>query len=384
VLVATLPSGLPQFVTLFDEGTDGWDRGGDGRRLIRARYPNGDPEQASGLCFMGNDLLPGVEGCGGFLQPAGHSGTSFVGRTVKQVVFNTTRGGQVPGDDVYREYNVLWQAPPANLAAEGFPTAVCNSGEGGGELYNRSASVVWAADATMDSAGDWARRQEAVVHMMHNGWGNVQYRVGSVDAAHRTLHFERGGFQHGRGGGPGAYWVENQLELLDSPGEWYHDAAAGKLYLWPNVSFSTGMPLLSAAVLESVVLLNGTQQRPVVDIAFDGVGFSRTAPTFLQPYERPISGDWAIHRGGTMLITGAINVTLSGCNFTRTGGNALTFSRFVRDSTVTGCEFFSVGDSAVVAYGDMDWETGDARAGRYVDILSVVVVVGCEVMFDVM
>jgi hypothetical protein len=196
---------------------------------------------------------------------------------------------------------VVWQAPPDNLAAEGFPTAVCNSGEGGGDLYNRSASVLWGKDqdgGPMKDSGRWRRPTDGVVHMMHNGWGNVQYTVESFNATERSIRFERGGYQHGRGGGSGAFWVENQLELLDSPGEWYYDADARKLYLWPNVTATATAaatpPPLSAAVLDTVVALNGTRAQPVANVSFEGVGFTRTAPTYLRPHERPISGDWAM------------------------------------------------------------------------------------------
>jgi hypothetical protein len=72
-----------------------------------------------------------------------------------------------------------------------------------------------------------------------------------------------------------------------------------------------------------------------------------------------------VHRGGTVFVTGAVNVSFERCNFSRTGGNAITFSRFVRDSSVSDSEFFSVGDSAMVAFGDIDWETGDGRSGGY-------------------
>ena len=197
-------------------------------------------------------------------------------------------------------------------------------------------------------ADSWARPADAVVHMMHNGWGNVQYAVGTIAPVNRTIAFARGGWQHGRGGGPSSWYIENQLELLDSPGEWYVDTAARKLYLWPNTSATH--PVVAGAVLESVVVVNGTKAAPVLNVSFVGLGFSSTSPTFLKPYERPISGDWAIHRGGTVLVTGAASASFTNCNFTRTGGNALFFSRHVKQSAVTDSEFHSVGDSAVVAY----------------------------------
>ena len=54
---------------------------------------------------MGGDLVPGREGCEGYLKPAGDGGGAmFVGKTIKRVMFNTTRGGEVPGDDLYRVY----------------------------------------------------------------------------------------------------------------------------------------------------------------------------------------------------------------------------------------------------------------------------------------
>jgi hypothetical protein len=52
-----------------------------------------------------------------------------VGPSVKHVVFNTSRGGVIAGDDVYRTYDIVYQAPPPNLAKEGWPLAVTNAGE---------------------------------------------------------------------------------------------------------------------------------------------------------------------------------------------------------------------------------------------------------------
>ena len=225
VLKASLPrsaTGPLNFATLLDGE-------GEHRRLIRARTPNGNPEETSGLCFM-KGVLPS-EGCDGYIPHAGGAGETFVGKTKRSVKFNTTRGGKVAGDDIFRSYDVIFQAPPANLPVasdgaegwltpDGFLVAVCNQGGGGGDLYNRSGGVKWssaAGDALFKDAGKWAHPTEAVVHMMHNGWGNIQYKLASILPEERTLLFERGGWQHGRGGGLGSFYVENQLELLDAP-----------------------------------------------------------------------------------------------------------------------------------------------------------------------
>ena len=179
--------------------------------------------------------------------------------------------------------------------------------------------------------------------------------------------------------------------LLCAQGEWYFDVAAQTLYLWPNSTSAGTVGALRAAVLETVVVVNGTGAAPVTNVSFEGIGFGETAPTFLMPYERPISGDWAIHRGGTVHVRHAVGVSFARGNWSRTGGNALLFSHGVKNSrcassttaaiwrslsrdlrawsdgvsrvsccSVSDSEFFSTGDSAVVAYGAIDFETGSA------------------------
>lgn len=106
----------------------------DNRMLIRSRHPIGDPTQMNGLCFLGGNLRE--ESCNAYMKPDGTApNTQFIGKTIRQITFNTTRGGSVAGDNIYRMYDILFQAPPENLAADGFPAAICNQGEGGGELF---------------------------------------------------------------------------------------------------------------------------------------------------------------------------------------------------------------------------------------------------------
>ena len=173
--------------------------------------------------------------------------------------------------------------------------------------------------------------------------GNVFYGVKSFHPDNRTILFERGGFQHGRGGRTGAFYVENVKELLDSPSEWWLNTATMELSLWPNGTDARPPPALAAAVLETVVHINGTQASPVTNVTFAGIGFARTATAFLKPYERPISGDWAIRRSGTVLVEGATGVHFNSCNFSQTGGNALTFSKHVRASSVVCGNFDFLG-----------------------------------------
>ena len=59
--MAKLPAGVPaNFTTLF----------ADNKRQMRARYPNGDPEDVSGMCFSKVQYPNSGEGCNGYLGGA--------------------------------------------------------------------------------------------------------------------------------------------------------------------------------------------------------------------------------------------------------------------------------------------------------------------------
>ena len=65
---------------------------------------------------------------------------------------------------------------------------------------------------------------------------------------------------------PQEFFIENVLDELDAPGEWFYDAAGKKLYLWHN---ATGAPAdASVEVTQLPVLVNqtGTKQNPVVGV----------------------------------------------------------------------------------------------------------------------
>lgn len=49
------------------------------------------------------------------------------------------------------------------------------------------------------------------------------------------------------------YFMQNKLELLDAPGEWYYDSAAGHLYVWCPGGINPGTALVEASVLDNAI-----------------------------------------------------------------------------------------------------------------------------------
>jgi hypothetical protein len=89
-------------------------------------------------------------------------------------------------------------------------------------------------------------------------------------------------------GHPSPFYLTNAKELIDEPGEWYHDIREHKLYYMPRTSeevkgksekFTAVVP-----VLETLVEVIGSAEHPVKNITIEGVTFSHT--TWMRPSEK--------------------------------------------------------------------------------------------------
>jgi hypothetical protein len=204
----------------------------------------------------------------------------------------------------------------------------------------------------------------ANVHSWRAGrWFSWVFKVDSAsyDAAKGSTTFNfsltKGGNQGSRGGDSGQeFFIENVLDELDSPGEFFYDAAAKKLYVWHN---ATGAPASQPGYIVSpqlTVLINatGTKAAPVVGVGFAGIGFRDTAPNYLGPHGTPSGGDWAVGRSAALFFEGTEGVTLEGNLLTTLDGNAVFFSGYNRNASVTKNEFVSIGESAISQWGYTD------------------------------
>ena len=106
---------------------------------------------------------------------------------------------------------------------------------------------------------------------------------GPMDPSSGDIHFGTGGFQGAEGHGSGAEWfVENVMEELDAPNEYFFDPQTSELYLYYN---GTGAPPSSVEVplLTELVTVVGSQAKPVVNLSFTGVTFTGQQPTYMEP-----------------------------------------------------------------------------------------------------
>lgn len=219
-------------------------------------------------------------------------------------------------------------------------------------------------DPTRFSTKKWARPELAVIHVMQRErWGNMQWKIRSIDHDARTIALGEGGWQIGtlwnefrvnRVGGHSKFFVENVLEELDAPDEYYHDVEAGVLYCMPPEGVTLDRAEVVACGIKQLITFAGDVDKPVRHITIRGVAFKHTARTLLDPYETRLRGDWGITRQAAIKLEGAEDCTIADCTFAGLGGNAVFLSNYNRRVTVSDSLFRDIGDSAVAVVGSDD------------------------------
>jgi hypothetical protein len=103
-----------------------------------------------------------------------------------------------------------------------------------------------------DRPSRWARPQEAEVHVFPKyDWRDCIVKIKKIDTRSKEIQLAGKAaypFEAGR-----RFYVQNVLEELDAPGEWYLDIKEGKLYFWPPDKMADGDVVLSR--LDTIVSL---------------------------------------------------------------------------------------------------------------------------------
>lgn len=212
----------------------------------------------------------------------------------------------------------------------------------------------YAADAFgTERAARWSDPAGGFIHAMHRAhWGGYHYRITGKSEKGEITH--EGGWQNNRQMGMHKEhrFVENILEELDAPGEWFHSAKTGALYYFPPEDVDLKAATVEVVRLRHLVEFNGTREKPVRNVTLRGLVFRHAARTFMDTREPLLRSDWTIYRGGAVLFNGAEDCALADCDFDQLGGNAIFVSGYNRRIRVVGCDIHDTGASAVAFVGD--------------------------------
>ena len=347
-----------------------------GRRLPRARFPDVADIEADSVLDTGLVAAPGAWTPGPHPQPARVLYPDYPYRADFALMQHYTLGFGAPGSGCAQF------APPYAFWCSNL-TGREHNGTG---FFSRPSAV--SLNTTLLPHLPYANVTGAVLQTWHSGrWFSVAFELEQAlsrwDAAAGVLNLTlaRGGFQGSRGYSSGGdIAVENVLEELSAPGEWFFNESSRILYLIPEAGGAPGPPgdlSLVALGPSSATLLSvlGSQAAPVVNVSLRGLGFTDAAITYLEPHGVPSGGDWALARSAAVLAEGVEGLAVSFCNFTRLDNNALLLSGYSRGARITDSAFSLLGESAIALWGrvggeealapDFGWDTRNGDQPRF-------------------
>lgn len=165
---------------------------------------------------------------------------------------------------------------------------------------------------------------------------------------------------------PSPFYLTNAKELLDEPGEWYHDIREHKVYYMPRA----GETIREAIVpmLETLMEFIGTAEHPVRNITMKGIRFSHT--TWMRPSEKghvPLQAGmylmeayklrpqidrpnnhkldnqgWLGRADAAVELRYTEDCSFDGCRFEHLGGSGLDYVLACRRGTTTKCTFTDI------------------------------------------
>lgn len=246
--------------------------------------------------------------------------------------------------------------------------------------YDKKNRILWipkkAAEIIVNSKWSNSKCLEMVLHEM---WCTSNLRIKGLsvqgDSVAVTFHDPEAKlqFEHPwpspmtpNTGHPSPFYLANAKELLDEPGEWYHDIRERKLYYMPRAGETIQEAIVP--VIETLVEFIGSAERPVRNITIEGITFSHT--TWMRPSEKghvPLQAGmflveayklrpqidrlnnhkldnqgWLGRADAAVELRHTENINFEGCRFEHLGGSGLDYVVGCKGGTVTHSTFTDI------------------------------------------
>lgn len=174
-----------------------------------------------------------------------------------------------------------------------------------------------------------------------------------------------------------AFYLTSARELLDVPGEWYHDIESRKLYYYPREGENMQAAETKAIVpaVETLVRIEGTLDRPVAHVRFENITFAYT--TWLRPSEKghvplqagmyltdgyridpmmqrdylnhPLDNQgWLGRPAAAVRIAAANRIDFERCRFEHLGSTGLDYEEATHGGVVRGCLFRDIAGNGLL------------------------------------
>ena len=259
---------------------------------------------------------------------------------------------------------------------------ICSVDEKNEVLYVPAVAVRRLIDNKGKMKAEYA---EMVLHQM---WCVANLRIRSIevqgDSAAVRFHQpeSRIQFEHPwprpmvtTDGHNSAFYLTNARELLDVPGEWYHDMDARRVYYYPREGEKMQEAEVMVPAIETLVQVEGTLDRPVCHIRFEKITFSYT--TWMRPSEKghvplqtgmyltdgyridpkmqrnylnhPLDNQgWLGRPAAAVRVVAARQIDFERCRFEHLGSTGLDYEEAVQGGVVRGCLFRDIAGNGLL------------------------------------
>ena len=178
-----------------------------------------------------------------------------------------------------------------------------------------------------------------------NRWVESRLRVTKVDPKTSTLHFDRESVFKLKP--DDLYYLENKIEFLDTPGEWYLDSQESRLYYLPLPQEAIASSEIIAPALDTLMLLLGDVDKDIAvsHLRFNNLTFAHTdwhLPSSRSGYNQ---NAWGVN--SAVVANGIKDCHWHYCTWKHLGGYGIELFRRCQHNQIVRCSFFDLGGGGI-------------------------------------
>ncbi|WP_019505065.1 right-handed parallel beta-helix repeat-containing protein [Pleurocapsa sp. PCC 7319] len=195
-----------------------------------------------------------------------------------------------------------------------------------------------------------------------NRWVESRLPITKIDPVQRQIYFGKSSvFKLAPGD---LYYLENSLDWLNTPGEWYLDRQQGKVYYLPFPEEDISTTEFIAPVLSTLLVFRGNIQknRYVQHLKFKNITFSHTDWHLPQNASGYSQNAWGVP--GVINAIALKNCTWSYCTFAHLGNYALELADYCQYNRISYCLFSDLGGGGIKIGRKLTKKTGSNISER--------------------
>lgn len=254
-------------------------------------------------------------------------------------------------------------------------------------------SQIWFEDGEWDEDWDLSQAQAVIWSGGKWAWFTDTVPIDTVNWNKNQVHLEYWTRYHTSNDERGSrYFLQDSLDFLDEPGEYYLDREEGQLYYWPRNASIDDATVWAPTVRTIFDITGNSPADRAHDLAFDGLalaytdfvewyrygwiskgdsGVEREYPTYDRQVELPRN------RYGAITMTNTENIDLKDLHISNTGFTAV-FMLFANSNiTISGSLFEHLGQDAIKVEGpypgDGDQSSHNTFTNNYIHHVGEVV-----------